>query len=879
VSTGAVRAPHLEGTAQQGKREVVDLDAAGSTPILREYRAVKAQHPDHIVLGRMGDFYELLGGDAEIAAPLLGVTLTSRNFGKAGRLPMCGVPHHSAAGYIRKLLDAGQSVALWDQVGEVIGGKLVRREVTRVLTPGTRVDADYIDEGATARCCALNITSDAVALACLDASTGELEYLEIANDITEGGHLLADVCNRLGVAEIVLPHNTDLPLAVLAQIHRTRVPQSYFDNARATERIAQISPADSQTLRSAGGAQLGAVGAVLAYAQDLHLRLNSETLRLRRASTNEVMQLDAATIANLELLKPLNADGSPLVAVLDHTVTPMGARALRRYLVEPLISATEIDTRLSAVTDLTDDSAREQVRTSLRPIRDLERLLGRCAQAIASPRDLGAIRDALQAIPALRESLATLNSELLQSAAADLRVPQHVLTLLDTKLVDEPPLSARDGGAIRKGADPELDEMHASSSGARSFIAKLEEAERTRTGIKSLKVGYNRVFGYYIELPISQKDAAPTDYVRKQTLANAERFVTADLKDHETIVLSARERSIARELEILRSCVEAVCAQAADLSKVAQAVTKIDVLQSLAHTAKAERWTRPIVDESVVLDIEQGRHPVVERSLGPGRFVANDCTLDAADRIMVLTGPNMSGKSTYLRQVAVIVLLAQIGSYIPAKRARIGICDRIFTRVGAHDDLARGMSTFMLEMSETAHIVRNASGRSLVVLDEIGRGTSTYDGLSIAQALLEYIHDAPALNCRTLFATHYHELTALERELPRVVNARVDVLESGNEVTFLHHIVPGGADRSYGIHVAKLAGLPSGVLQRAQVLLEELERAKPLTAVESPNQLDLLVPQADTNQPVVDELIQLDVDSLTPIAALNKLAELREKLS
>jgi DNA mismatch repair protein MutS len=879
LSTGAVRAPHLEGASDTGERVVVDLDSAGSTPILREYRAVKAQHPDHIVLGRMGDFYELLGGDAEIAAPILGVTLTSRNFGKAGRLPMCGVPHHAANGYIRKLLDAGQSVALWDQVGEVVGGKLVRREVTRVLTPGTRVDADYIDEGATARCCALNITPGGIGLASLDASTGELEYLEVDNDIATGAHVLADVCNRLGVAEIVVSHDAELPLPVLSHIHRTRVPQSYFDNARSADRIAQISPSDAETLRSNGGVQLGAVGAVLAYAQDLHLRLSGETLRLRRGDTGNVMQLDAATIRNLELLKPLNQDGVALLAVLDHTVTPMGARALRRLLVEPLTETAAIDARLAAVACLTDDATRDAVRSALRPVRDLERLLGRCAQAIASPRDLGAIRDALKAIPALHETVAKADARLLIDAAAGLCVPTALLAQLDEKLVDEPPLSARDGGAIRPGADAELDQMQKSSSGARSFIATLEESERARTGIKSLKVGYNRVFGYYIEVPGSQRDAVPAEYIRKQTLANAERFVTADLKDHETIVLSARERSIARELEILRECVEAVCAHAPILSAIAQSVTQIDFYQSLAHTARAERWVRPVVDESVVLDIEQGRHPVVERGLGPGRFVANDCTLDAAERIVVLTGPNMAGKSTYLRQVAVIVLLAQIGSFVPAKRARIGICDRIFTRVGAHDDLARGMSTFMLEMSETAHIVRNAGSRSLVVLDEIGRGTSTYDGLSIAQALVEYLHDAPQLNCRTLFATHYHELTALEHELPRVVNARVDVLESGSEVTFLHRIVPGGADRSYGIHVAKLAGLPAGVLRRAQVLLDELERAKPLAASESPNQLDLLVAQPGPNQPVVDELIQLDVESLTPIAALNKLAELREKLS
>jgi len=598
------------------------------------------------------------------------------------------------------------------------------------------------------------------------------------------------------------------------------------------------------------------------------------TIRVRGAA--DTMRLDPPTRRNLELVET-SGDGITLAALLDHTRTPMGARLLRRRLQEPLVDAAAIGRRLEAVDALaTNGAARENLRARLAGIRDLERLTGRAVQGTATPRDLGAVRDACTALPALAGVLADLPGEL-SILGAECAVPSAVVRLLTRLLADDLPPTGREGGCIRPGADADLDNLSARSASARDFIASLESRERERTGIRSLRVGYNRVFGYYLEVPNTQRDGVPADYVRKQTLVGAERYINSDLKEQESVVLSARERIVAREAELFADCVRFIADHAHSLLQASGAVAVADVTQSLATAALLEGWVRPTVDSSTVIDIEGGRHPLVERSLGRHLFVANDVSLDAVQRIIVLTGPNMAGKSTYLRQVALIVLLAQVGSFVPATRARIGVCDRIFTRVGAHDDLAGGLSTFMVEMSEAAAILRQATERSLVVLDEIGRGTSTYDGLSIAQAIVEHIHDAPQLNCRTLFATHYHELTGLAGRLTRVSNARVEVAEDGETVTFLHRISPGGADRSYGIHVAKLAGLPAGVLSRARQLLSEMETKHPLEAHgPEPAQLDLGL-GVTALHPIIDELVDLEVDGLTPLAALNKLAELRQR--
>ncbi len=874
---GAGRAPHETGAAQV-PGPMVDLEDAGSTPILQQYRAVKSQHPDALVLARLGDFYEMFGTDAQEAAPILGVALTGRGFGAAGRLPMCGVPHHAAPGYIRRLLDAGRRVALWDQVGEVVAGRLVQREVTRVLSPGTISEANYLDDTRVARCVALYCTGGRTGIAAFDAASGELLLCEVDGGLDSA--VLREECERLDTAELLIAQDGDTaPPALLPAIPRTVLPPAFFDASRARERILGVTSAHSLEGLGVEGVDraVRSAGAVLAYCERARLTLTAGFVHVRRRSDSATMRLDAQTRRNLELVAPLGG-GVSLAALLDRTRTPMGARLLRARLLEPLTEPLLILARHDAVAELAEaPRLRETLGEALAAVRDLERLVARCVQGSAGPRDLAAVRQACAALPAIQDILAAARSGELAAAAARCVAPDELAAPLRALLVDDPPATAAEGGCIRPGADAQLDELVEAGAEARTWIAGLEEVERRRTAIASLKVGYNRVFGYYIEVPNAHREAVPADYVRKQTLVGAERYITAGLKDRETVVLGARERALARELQLLQELTAGVGTHAATLLDAAAAVAIIDVHRSLGCVAADEGWVRPLVDASGVIDVDQGRHPLVERALGAGRFVANDCRLDAAERIVVLTGPNMAGKSTFLRQAALLVLLAQVGSFVPAARARIGVCDRIFTRVGAQDDLSGGLSTFMVEMAETATILRQATSRSLVILDEIGRGTSTYDGMSIAQAVVEHLHDAPHLNCRTLFATHYHELTVLAERLPRVTNARVDVLEEGDGVTFLHRIVPGGADRSYGIHVARLAGVPAGVIMRARQLLAELERERPVAGSggDAPDQLSLGIAPAE--HPVVAELAQLDIEGLTPIAALNKLAELRER--
>jgi DNA mismatch repair protein MutS len=871
-------APHESGATHR-TGPVIDLDEAGTTPILQQYRAVKAQYPDALVLARLGDFYEMFGGDAQEAAPILGVALTGRGFGAAGRLPMCGVPHHAAPAYIRRLLDAGRSVALWDQVGEVVAGRLVERAVVRVLSPGTATESDYLDDARVARCVAVHCSGGRTGIAAFDAAGGELLLTEVAGGLDATA--VHDECERLDAAELLVTDDGgEVPADLLAGVVRTALPPAFFDSSRAQERLLAVTGARSLDGLGVDGIDraVRAAGAVLGYCERARLTLTPGFVHVRRRSEAATMRLDAQTRRNLELIAPLGGSGTSLAALLDRTRTPMGARLLRARLLEPLTEPLLILARHDAVAVLVDaPRVCDTLGEALAAVRDLERLVARCVQGSAGPRDLAAIRQACAALPAVQDILAGARSGDLSAAASRCVAPDSLATRLRELLVDDPPAAARDGGCIRPGADVELDELIDAGAGARTWIAGLEETERARTRIGSLKVGYNRVFGYYIEVPNAHREGVPAEYARKQTLVGAERYITAELKERETTVLGARDRSVARELALIGELTADVAAHAAILLDAAAAVAIIDVHRSLACVAVDGRWVRPLVDSSGVVDVDEGRHPLVERALGPGRFVPNHCRLDAAERIVVLTGPNMAGKSTFLRQVALIALLAQVGSFVPATRARIGVCDRIFTRIGAQDDLSGGLSTFMVEMAETAAILRQATGRSLVILDEIGRGTSTYDGMSIAQAVVEHLHEAPHLNCRTLFATHYHELTVLAERLPRVTNARVDVLEEGDGITFLHRIVPGGADRSYGIHVARLAGVPASVLVRARQLLAELERERPVAGSSTgPDQLSLGI-AATPAHPVVAELAQLDIDGLTPIAALNKLAELRER--
>ena len=818
------------------------------TPVLRQYREAKKQHPDSILLFRLGDFYELFFEDAERAAPLMGVTLTSRPLGRLGRAPMCGVPHHAWQAYVGKLLRAGFRVVICDQVEAATGKGIVRREVTRVLTPGTVVEEAYLDPGSHNFLVAATSSGKEAGLAACDVSTGELLLCQLPATRLE--------------AELVRLR----PAELLAQ---PDIEAYRFDPDRGRRRLQDLLGIGYDASIGAENAPLaiGAAGVVLDYLQSNQVRLAPGLLRVRTYSPDAVMQLDQGTVRNLEL--------PALMKLVDRTATPIGSRRLRAWLSAPLRDVESIELRLQGVTEFEASPAlRASIAGALKRVADLERLVARAGQGLCTARELVALRRSLESLPEVAESMKPAVTLALRQLASRVLPQSELAETLARALVDEPPALARDGGAIRAGYDAELDAIRASSREAREWIARLETSERERTGIRSLKVGYNRVFGYYIEVGHSHSAGIPSDYVRKQTLTGAERYVTPELKEKEAIVLNAQQQLVARELEVLKQLHDLVAQAGGELLGTAQAVGEIDSLASLAETAAEHRWARPSVDDGLTLEITAGRHPLVEPGLPAGAFVPNDLRLDPdSEQIIVLTGPNMAGKSTFLRQAALIVLLAQCGSFVPAASAKVGLADRIFTRVGAHDDLAAGMSTFMVEMTETANILNHATRASLVVFDEVGRGTSTYDGLSIAQAVVEHLHESPKLGCRTLFATHYHELTAMARSYPRVRNQRVEVLEEGGSVRFLHRVVPGGADRSYGIHVAALAGLPPQLIARARQILAELERHRPLEAPEQ--QLGLPLEAAD---PLRREIEELEIDQLTPLEALRKLYELRDQL-
>jgi DNA mismatch repair protein MutS len=820
------------------------------TPVMRQYREAKEQHPDGILLFRLGDFYEIFFEDAEIAAPVMGVTLTSRPLGKSGRAPMCGVPHHAWQSYVGKLLRAGHKVVICDQMEAAGRHKVVRRDVTRVLTPGTVVEEAYLDPSRANYLVAAWTHGAEAGLAACEVSTGELLLCQLPLE------RLNSELQRLAPAELLTP---------------PEIEEYRFDPVRGQQRLRDLLGIAFPASVGAADAPLaiGAAGVVLDYLKQNQTRIVPGSFTVRTYSPDSSMPLDAATVRNLEL--------PALVELIDRTRTPIGARRLRAWLGAPMRDAESIELRLGAVAELVASAdQREALANALKPVGDLERLTSRSSQGHASARELVALRRSLEAIPFLQAALVACQALVIRELAGQVGEAPALADRLSRALVEDPPAVAREGGAIRAGFDAELDGIAEASRGAREWIGTLEASERRRTGIRSLKVGFNKVFGYYIEVSNANAVPVPADYIRKQTLTGAERYLTPELKEKEAIVLSAQERIAQRELEILHDLGSAVAESAAILRSSAQAIGMIDALQSLAAAASEHGWRRPEVNAALRLSIKGGRHPLVEHGLPAGVFVPNDLELDPqGDQIVILTGPNMAGKSTYLRQAAVIVLLAQCGSFVPAESAVVGLADRIFTRVGAHDDITAGMSTFMVEMTETANILNHATRSSLVILDEVGRGTSTYDGLSIAQAVVEHIHDSPKLGCRTLFATHYHELTTLAERLPRVSNQRVEVLEDGATVRFLHRVVPGGADRSYGIHVAALAGLPSGVIARARQVLGELERQRPL----EPPELQLGLPIELAPDPLRKELEDLEPDSLSPLEALQKLYELRARLS
>ena len=888
--------------------------SALDTPMMRQYLEIKARHPDAILFYRMGDFYEMFLRDAEIAAPLLEIALTTRDRGKPDAVPMCGVPVHAVEPYLKRLAELGHRVAICEQVedAKAAGRRLVRREVVEVVTPGLAGDPDGIESRRELWIAALD-PGDGLGLAVLDATTGELRATAFEAPGTGSGlpAELREELRRVAPREILLPRSASPELCAALRQLLPDAAQSLVDPESFDPRRAPRHP-DGLAV-DASGPEARAAAALLAYLGAQQPFALAQVGRLRRYRIADAMLLDQATRAHLELFRSAE-DGSrrhTLIERIDRTATPLGSRRLARWLSYPLLDPEAVAARQDAVAFLAErDRLRGRLRQALRPVRDLERILAKAARPAATPRDLAALRDALEALPDAARALDDATEALPLADAAPrpalLRAPApvpEVAGLLREALVDAPPAlprgsrGASETGFIRAGFHAELDGLREAVAKGREWIAGLEARERERTGIASLRILFHPVHGYAIEVTKSQLPRIPGDYERKQTLASAERFTTPELRQREQAVVGARERAVALEREIAESVRRLALEHAAPISAAADTVGDLDALASLAEVARQGAWVRPSVDASGGLEIRGGRHPVVEGILiaRGEEFVPNDAVLsEDGARILVLTGPNMSGKSTYLRQVAQIVLLAQMGSCVPAESARIGVVDRVFTRVGASDRLALGDSTFMVEMRETAEILAFASGRSLVILDEIGRGTSTYDGLSIAWAVAEYLHDTPGLRPRTLFATHYHELSDLARTKAQVANAHFEAREWGEDVVFLRRLVQGGASRSYGIQVARLAGLPAAVIARAREILRNLEsgeldaRGRPrLAGSAAPDgegaggdQLALFggAPPAPEEAEALAALRELDLDRTTPLEALALLARLAGKL-
>lgn len=865
------------------------------SPLMRQYRDIKQGYPDAILFFRVGDFYEMFYEDAQEASRLLSIALTSRDKNSTHPVPLCGIPYHAATGYIAKLLKAGRIVALCEQVEDPKTAKgLVRREVVRLYTPGTLVDTEFLSPCELNYLVALSIRSDTVqeipiGLAALEVSTGEFWGMEF-----HGPHALAQLSNEVARLD---PREVLFPIDLLGQ---SSAWVEQFASARMCERPSvSFSPQSAArtltehfrvpTLDALGCADFtaasSAAGAVLEYFRETHPTVPLDHVRRFTVRSNgEYMHLDGSTIRNLELLKPLvsneTASGlksTTLLGVLDRTVTAMGSRLLRQWLVRPLLRCDEIRLRLDTVEELKHHmQVRAALRTTLREVQDIARLGSRIALGLAGPRELLALKQSLSVLPEIFVQLTPLQSQLLCDVRASWDNAQDLYDLIERAIRPDAPLSIRDGNTITDGYDPTIDELRKTSREGKNWIAAIEAKERDRTGIESLKVRYNQVFGYYIEITKANLARVPDDYIRKQTLVNAERFMTAELKELEERVTGADVKLLAREQELFTQLRSRLAQEAHRLDAMATALSLIDVVAGLAEAAALHRYAKPTVTEGGAITILEGRHPVVERLCTDSGFVANDTLLDLEmNRLLIITGPNMAGKSTYLRQVALIVLMAQIGSFVPAAEAHIGLADRIFTRVGASDNLAGGQSTFMVEMVETAHILQHATQRSLILLDEIGRGTSTYDGLSIAWAIAEHIHDRARLGARTLFATHYHEMTQLEHQRTGIKNYRVAVQERGGDVVFLRKIVAGKADRSYGIHVAKLAGLPGDVILRAQAVLAQLEQPELARTGLIQEQLPMESEPLPQPHPIIEEVKQIDLFSMTPLDALNRLAELQ----
>lgn len=838
--------------------------------MLRQYFSTKERYPGVLLAMRVGDFYEFYGPDAEYAAKALEITLTGREDGENGRIPMAGVPYHSVEKYLARLLKLGYKVAICDQTEDPKLAKgLVKREVTRVLTPGTALEDSMLTPGSNNFLAAAAVGDDGVGISFIDLSTGEFLVTELVGP--DSGQKTIQEIARLNPAECLLPEESEELFELIGKVTAaatTKIPFLRQKDARSrllkqfkTQNLSAFGIEDAQFATSAAGT-------ILSYLDQNEIQ-SDHIDHVVAYRVGDSMHLDAATLRSLELTAN-SVDGGKrmsLLEVIDRTRTPMGARLLKRWLEEPLLDIEVIGSRLDAVEVVKGNNlARGELREVLGKLYDLQRLVSRAATGTANPRDLAAIRESLTKLPLLMEITVKTNSGRITECRTQIDLFSDLLAELNAGIVSEPPMLLREGGVIRKGYNAELDELRALSTDGKQMIAALENGQRERSGIERLRVGYNSVFGYFFEVPKSRVGDVPSDWIRKQTTANAERYITAELKDLESRVMGAEERALEMETQLFAKLRATVATQSSQLLKTARAISEIDALQSFAEAAATQRYVRPELNDGFAMDIKGGRHPVVEQNVALGGFVPNDLTLEPGRSLVILTGPNMSGKSTYLRQCALISLMAQMGSFVPAEHAALGLIDRVFARIGARDELATGQSTFMVEMTEAAHILHHATDRSLVILDEIGRGTSTFDGLAIAWAISE---ELAKRGTKTLFATHYHQLNRLTDSSDGIVNCRVAVREEQDRVIWLHKVLEGGTDKSYGIQVARMAGVPKSVLKRADEVLADLEQhetSPSAASVREPNfQMTLFEPQEPE---LLKTLRTIDTSTMTPVEAL-----------
>lgn len=856
---------------------------------MKQYFEIKEQNKDCILFYRLGDFYEMFYEDAKIASRELELTLTGRDCGQEERAPMCGVPFHSCESYIARLVAKGYKVAICEQTEDPKAAKgLVKRGIIRVITPGTVMEQSMLEEGKNNYICCLYSIDKSIGLCFCDISTGELYATELGGK--DAGNILTNQLSSYYPREILVGGDVvkmkSLPAFIKSKLSAgvEMLEDARFDPQRCAQTVLDQFGADYDVVKDRP-VLLSTVGALIDYLKETQMSGLERIRHIELYSEAQFMRLDFNTQRNLELTQTMltKEKRGSLLWVIDKTKTAMGKRLMRSWLEHPLMNISKINNRQAAVEELVNDTVRRlELTENLTGIFDIERLMTKMVYGSANARDLRSLCAAIQNLPKISGLLTPCTSSTLKYLYQNLDLLEDIHGMIDRAIVDSPPFSVREGGMIRRGYNEELDSVVADMTDSKSILTGIETEEREKTGIPKLKIGYNKVFGYYIEVTNSYKSQVPDTYIRKQTLTNCERFITPALKEIESRILGAKDRSIAMEYAIFDSIRQTVADQLERIQKTAKALAVLDVVTSLANVASDNRYVRPEVNASTVIHIKDSRHPVVEALLKDAPFVPNDVFLDSrGDRVAIITGPNMAGKSTYMRQIALIVLLAQMGSFVPASSAQIGIVDSIFTRVGASDDLASGQSTFMVEMSEVAHIVKTATAKSLLILDEIGRGTSTFDGMSIARAVLEFCADKKHLGAKTLFATHYHELTVMEELLDGVKNYNIAVKKRGDDITFLRRIVPGGADDSYGIEVAKLAGVPNSIIQRAKEILSELESGKgesrAAAAVPQPVEAQLSLLTA-AQSPVLEKLQEADLNTLTPIEAMNLLYELKKML-